>query len=105
MVGVLGKNISIGLDPRRGSAAVTRICRDLESLAGILIDPLHSQPFLWIQFKWRNQMKSLGVSAERMPQWTDVACEQEIERLDLIAIVLPSIQFRQRFEQLGTGYG
>ena len=48
-------------------------------------------------------MKFFGICSYGMTERADVACQQEIKRLDLIAIFLSFVQFCEWRENSGTG--
>ena len=75
---------------------------DPKSVAGVLVDPIHLQPFSRIDLVWSDEMKLLRVSSWRMPQLVYVASDQEIEGFDVLSILFPSVEVRQRLHNCWT---
>ena len=78
---------------------------DAESLFGVLINPLLTKPVPGVRVVGHKQMKSLGVDADRMPEWDYMSGQQKIEWLNLVGIGLTRVQRFKAFEQEGATNG
>jgi len=89
---VLHGNVAVCFDPGGAAAAVWVGCRDAVRLSGVLVNPLSLEPFARVDFVRPYQMKPLRIGADGLTQLRYVARQQEIERLDLVGILLVAIQ-------------
>ena len=76
--------------------------RDSKSIPGVLVDPIHLQPFSRIDFIWRDEMKVLRISPRRLAQLFHVASDQKIEGFDVLSLFFHSVEVRQRLHDCRT---
>ena len=70
-------------------------CCNAEFLSAVLVNPSHIQPVFRYRVVGADEVKSFRVDTERMTERFGMAAQQEVERLNLIRTLLPSVKTRQ----------